>query len=425
MNNAQAVATSFFTDRSEKSFNEYYRTYSPTMKTICYNILKDKEYAEEVVNDIFMKMKNSTTFVYDETKSHKSYLGIMASCYAKIFYKNKKRDRLVSISSLSKDEENSPTIDSITDRINWFEDHITYSLVSENPLAVSEMLMILDTLPMTMEMGMIKDMLSGISHEEIMTKNGIESTVEYKSIISKARKRMVRIMKNTESMNSHKMKVEGSRNMADIVDDNPYDIKFKRIKKIVEDMCSEEPEYINGEGVLIDAMLNRLSYSKIKEKYNLGSVGVIKTRVCRAKNRILEILSKDMDEPTQKDVVGVSGLTRSSRIFFDDEVTLKAEYSIINGELHGQVKKYHRNGSLASVYNYHMGFKHGAFQEFDKDGTLAATGMYNMGEKSGVWDIFDENGRTMSSEYIDGVMSFVTTYENGVVVHTEIMNGEI
>lgn len=82
---------------------------------------------------------------------------------------------------------------------------------------------------------------------------------------------------------------------------------------------------------------------------------------------------------------------------------VKAEYTLLNGKINGQLKVYYFNGQLQKIGNYINGEESGVFKEYDEKGNLDAEYSMTKGKKNGVLKIYE-----------DGKISTSTTFKNDI-----------
>lgn len=95
---------------------------------------------------------------------------------------------------------------------------------------------------------------------------------------------------------------------------------------------------------------------------------------------------------------------------------VKAEYTLSNGKINGQLKVYHYNGKLKKVGNYTNGVENGLFKEYDDSGNLEAEYKMANGEMNGALKAYYSNGKLRKSgNYLKGKESgnFVEYDEDG------------
>jgi antitoxin component YwqK of YwqJK toxin-antitoxin module len=80
-----------------------------------------------------------------------------------------------------------------------------------------------------------------------------------------------------------------------------------------------------------------------------------------------------------------------------DNNQLQGEYTLKDGELHGALKTYHKNGKLHVVGNFNNGKKNGVFKTFDEYGDLVEEYSYLNGELSGPFKEYHYNGKLAKS----------------------------
>lgn len=88
---------------------------------------------------------------------------------------------------------------------------------------------------------------------------------------------------------------------------------------------------------------------------------------------------------------------------FDDDGRLKAEYTLLNGELHGKITIYHPNSKIMRMGNYSNGKRSGIFVEFNENGEKISEYATANDFKNGIFKFFEE-----------GKLSYTLTYKNDV-----------
>lgn len=141
---------------------------------------------------------------------------------------------------------------------------------------------------------------------------------------------------------------------------------------------------------------------------------------------------------------------KKTEYYYDDAV--KAEYTLSNGKLNGQLKSYTPDGKLERIGNYSNGIENGIFKEYDEygnleveytmangslkgvlktyytDGQIKMSSNYLNGKKHGNFKEYNEHGNleaeyTMTSDSLNGV--FKTYYSNGnIKMSGNYLNGK-
>lgn len=108
---------------------------------------------------------------------------------------------------------------------------------------------------------------------------------------------------------------------------------------------------------------------------------------------------------------------------------VKAEYTLLNGELNGQLKAYHYNGKLKKTGAYNNGVENGLFKEYDEEGKIVAVYTMKNGQFNGNVKRYHSNGILKeSSNYINGKKTGqVTEYgENGEkILEYMLLDGKV
>lgn len=90
---------------------------------------------------------------------------------------------------------------------------------------------------------------------------------------------------------------------------------------------------------------------------------------------------------------------------YDDDGNIEVEYTMSNGEMNGSLKVYYPNGKLKKSGNYLKGNEHGNFVEYDDDGNKEVEYVMANGMKNGVLKIYDEGKIDVSTTYKDDLKS--------------------
>lgn len=86
---------------------------------------------------------------------------------------------------------------------------------------------------------------------------------------------------------------------------------------------------------------------------------------------------------------------KKTEYYYDDNI--KAEYTLLNGKINGQLKTYHANGRLKKVGNFSNGIENGLFKEYDDDGNIEVEYSMSNGEFNGALKTYNSNGTLKKS----------------------------
>ncbi|AKQ46410.1 hypothetical protein TH63_13515 [Rufibacter radiotolerans] len=102
---------------------------------------------------------------------------------------------------------------------------------------------------------------------------------------------------------------------------------------------------------------------------------------------------------------GIYDPNNGSKVDYYEDGTVKMEYSLKNGNLHGQVNTYHENGKLAKKGTYLNGQGNGSFIEYDEEGTI--TSKYSMAndELHGLVTIYSDGRKSIEKEFLQGTQT--------------------
>lgn len=82
---------------------------------------------------------------------------------------------------------------------------------------------------------------------------------------------------------------------------------------------------------------------------------------------------------------------------------VKAEYTLVNGKMHGKLKVYFENGELKKTGSYANGLENGLFQEYDESGKLEAEVLMKNGKKNGLLKVYEDKKLSHSNTYKNDV----------------------
>lgn len=92
---------------------------------------------------------------------------------------------------------------------------------------------------------------------------------------------------------------------------------------------------------------------------------------------------------------------KKTEYYYGDVV--KAEYTLLNGKINGQLKVYHYSGKLKKVGSYTNGIENGLFKEYDESGNIEAEYSMSNGELNGSLKTYYSNGKLKrSGNYLKG-----------------------
>lgn len=89
-------------------------------------------------------------------------------------------------------------------------------------------------------------------------------------------------------------------------------------------------------------------------------------------------------------------------LYWEGSYQKKIEYSLKNGELHGDLIAYYPNGKVKKKGKYLNGKENGYFKEYDENGDLAITYSMKGGEFNGWVTTYEHNKKTEEKEYKNG-----------------------
>ena len=132
---------------------------------------------------------------------------------------------------------------------------------------------------------------------------------------------------------------------------------------------------------------------------------------------------------------GVYDSNNGKKKFYHDNGNIKSVYTLVNGEISGQVFSYHENGELALTGYYTNGIQNGLFKEFTEDGELLLEYYMVNDKKNGLFKKY-KNGKVWSTiNYVNDLqegLESIYVYDNSteeLIVkmttnyHNDVKNG--
>ena len=170
-------------------------------------------------------------------------------------------------------------------------------------------------------------------------------------------------------------------------DEDPEDTKNKRMIK----RCRELFEKCPHSDVLIDFIFNDLTHEQIRDKYGFETSGAVKSRVFRMKNRIKEVIKRELESEAVMERHIPDGVV--TRYYENNELdTIKSESFFENFQIRKRIE-YFESGKTKRVSHYTDGSLHGEYIEYFESGKVYKSGYYVDGKKSGEWVTYHENGK--------------------------------
>ena len=170
-------------------------------------------------------------------------------------------------------------------------------------------------------------------------------------------------------------------------DEDPEDAKNKRMIK----RCRELFEKCPNSEVLIDFLFHDLTHEQIRDKYGFETSGAVKSRVFRMRNRVKEIIKRELESEAILERQIPSGVV--TRYYENGELdTIKSESFFENYQMIKRIE-YFESGKVKRTSNYVDGSLCGEYTEYYENGKVYKSGSYTNGKKSGEWTTYHENGK--------------------------------
>lgn len=88
---------------------------------------------------------------------------------------------------------------------------------------------------------------------------------------------------------------------------------------------------------------------------------------------------------------------------YRDDGTIEAEWTVLNGVRHGNMRIYYKSGNLRSIIQYKHGIQHGT-QTYYRDSIIhkiTSKCIYVNGRKHGVETFYNEDGKLIEYDFYD------------------------
>lgn len=184
----------------------------------------------------------------------------------------------------------------------------------------------------------------------------------------------------------------------------------------VRELCLLSEE---NAGILIDFIFNGMNQEDIRKKYNLRTVGAVKSRVSRTRMKIREQIMKEKQNQAILERKVDSGTIVS---YFPDCICkIKETLDVKHGEKHGQYKVYYKDGSVKKATSYKNNRLNGDYKEYHENGYIKVSGQYKDGKKVGEWKYGTELRSLDKVEYYNEDGSVLIEYynHNGIVTQVK------
>ena len=101
----------------EKAFTKYYNALSKLVYNVSIKVLRDGNLADENVSKVFMKIHQNVEFVFDNSKSHLSYIWTVTHNSALMTFNKMKKDKLIPESRLKRNVVDGEETENLLDVI--------------------------------------------------------------------------------------------------------------------------------------------------------------------------------------------------------------------------------------------------------------------------------------------------------------------
>ena len=132
--------------------------------------------------------------------------------------------------------------------------------------------------------------------------------------------------------------------------------------------------------------MRKLNFNSMKKQLFLFALLITITGVCKAQSQPVLVNGKYVTQAGEL-FTGTARLDAQE----SDGVTTQ-EIEVLDGQLHGSVRYFNQNSSLAELGHYSNGEKNGHWLQYSPGGQLIGEAYYKNGLKDGIWTVWDESG---------------------------------
>lgn len=472
----QEIGRAFFEETDptlfEKKFNFYYKAYYPIAYNSAVKILKDQETAGHVAGLLFTQLWTSklmNKFQFDNEKSHSGYIHFCATNKSKLELRRQKNERIILESSMVTDdmEETNyaekvfynngavavPEKKRINDHSDIYDDveldcvvyHKDYGMGVVTGSTDDELAVIFDNpnhgKKKKIATGDGDNTPSGITdigvdknyNAEIVTaldeetgdekivkisKDNVSLCIKHgKSIYMKAVDKYT-----TDTISVHRTVTINNSNSDFISFDDKPELLFDKIMGSYESNYDKIKDILlnyQDQGLLYDAIIEKINYTELAKKYNLDTPGAVKTRVFRAKKRLCDMMQSEQI---------IQGLQNGSKYtgelsYYDERARLLYKANYVGGVLHGKFYAFHLNN--CSTLRVDTEFDNGvlskinkkshsaSYKEYDQDNKMIISGTFIGNKEHGVFQYWDNNIIKNRIDWHMGEAGIIYHFENG------------
>ena len=168
------------------------------------------------------------------------------------------------------------------------------------------------------------------------------------------------------------------------------DVEGAKNKRMIQ-RCRELFEKCPNSEVLIDFIFNDLTHEQIRDKYGFDSSGAVKSRVFRMRNRVKEVIKRELESEAILERQIPTGVV--TRYYENGEFdAIKSESYFENFHMVKRIE-YFESGKVKRKSNYVDGSLCDEYTEYYENGKVYKNGSYTGGKKSGEWITYHENGK--------------------------------
>ena len=132
--------------------------------------------------------------------------------------------------------------------------------------------------------------------------------------------------------------------------------------------------------------MRKLNLNIMKKQLFLFALVIAFTSICHAQSQPVLINGKYMTQAGEL-FTGTALLEAKQ-----SDGVASQEVEVLEGQLHGSIRYFYQNGTLAELGHYSNGEKNGQWLQYSLGGQLIGEAYYKNGLKDGIWTVWDEGG---------------------------------
>ena len=460
--NTQVIGRIFMSgNKSNESYSEFYRTYYPMAFAAARAIVKDEDTAANVVANQFnifftrrMYNNNKTISIQQEKieKLKKNRKDIINELTIETYNPEKDYQTMYEVElpqierqieeeeaklqeMIMQDEKNNEEYLAILDGKSYKE---IYSILKKDLNSKGKW--IKEDMPISGYIirsvrNLAIQMYNQIKNEKVIIASRLQKANSQKDELM-TEDELFDVAESNQSSNKEEYAFESS--VIDLSSEENTDNELSQLMMFSDELTINRAKELcllseENAGILIDFIFNGMNQEDIRKKYNLRTVGAIKSRVSRTRMKIREQIMKEKQTQAILERKMESGTIVN---YFPDCICkIKETLEVQHGEKHGEYKAFYKDGSVRKATTYKNNRLDGEYKEYYENGYIKVSGQYKDGKKVGEWkygtelrsldkvEFHNENGSVLIEYYNhNGIVTRVKHIDKNGYETTEYKN---